>query len=67
MSKFDRSLRGIVLLCKVLVEAGLALALQFGSTMLNAILKPLKVLCWGVWQSWSVPYRAHEDDESVLL
>jgi hypothetical protein len=60
----DRSLRNVVLLCKVLVEAGQTLVLWFRSTMLNAAVKPFKVLHRAVWQSWiggSVPYRGYEN------
>ena len=66
----DRSLRGVVLLHKVLVEARQALVLRFRPTTLDVTLKPFKVLHRDNWQSWisgAALSRCHEDGGSVLL
>jgi hypothetical protein len=69
ITNFNNSLRGIVLLDEVLIIFGRAFDLRFGSTTFDAIMKALKVLHRGIWQSWvdgRVPSRGHKDDEFVL-
>jgi hypothetical protein len=66
---FNNSLRVIVPLDEVQVVFGRAFVLLFGSTTFDTIMKALKVLHRGIWQSWidgCVPSQGHEDDGLVL-